>query len=45
MSGYKIVSLAIVVIAFTIGMVASTIADRRDPDSEAKQAARAERTT
>ena len=35
-----IVSLAIVVIAFTAGIVASAIADRRDPDSEAKRAGR-----
>jgi len=40
-----IVSLLIVVTAFTIGMVASVIADRRDPDADAKRAERAERTT
>lgn len=40
-----IVSLLIVVAAFTIGMVASVIADRRDPDADAKRAERAERTT
>lgn len=39
-----VVSLSIVVLAFTIGMIASTIADRRDPDAEAKRAARSERT-
>jgi tellurite resistance protein TerC len=39
-----VVSLSIVLIAFIIGMVASMIADRRDPDSEAKRAARSERT-
>jgi tellurite resistance protein TerC len=37
-------SLAGIAILFTIGIVASLIADRRDPDSEAKQAERAERT-
>jgi tellurite resistance protein TerC len=35
-----VVSLGIVVVAFTTGIVASTIADRRDPDSEAKRAER-----
>jgi tellurite resistance protein TerC len=39
-----VVSLGIVVVAFAIGMIASTIADRRDPDSEAKRAERAART-
>jgi tellurite resistance protein TerC len=39
-----VVSLSIVLVAFIIGMVASMIADRRDPDSEAKRAARSERT-
>jgi tellurite resistance protein TerC len=39
-----VVSLAIVVVAFLIGMVASVIADRLDPDSDAKQAERSERT-
>ena len=40
-----VVSLLIVVAAFTIGMVASVIADRRDPDADAKRAERVERTT
>ena len=40
-----VVSLAIVLAAFTIGMVASVIADRRDPDADAKRAERAARTT
>jgi tellurite resistance protein TerC len=40
-----VVSLLIVVAAFTIGMIASIIADRRDPDADAKRAERAERTT
>ncbi|MEZ5123189.1 MAG: hypothetical protein R2736_16695 [Solirubrobacterales bacterium] len=40
-----VVSLAIVVVAFMVGMIASTIADRRDPDAEAKRAERAARTT
>jgi tellurite resistance protein TerC len=39
-----VVSLAVVAIAFAVGMVASTIVDRRDPDSAAKRAARAQRT-
>ncbi|UGS37963.1 TerC family protein [Capillimicrobium parvum] len=39
-----VVSLGIVVVAFAIGMIASTIADRRDPDAEAKRAERAART-
>ena len=38
-------SLAIVVVAFTIGMVASVVADRRERDIEAKRAERAERTS
>ena len=37
-----VTSLGIVALAFAIGMTASVIADRRDPDSEAKQAERAE---
>jgi tellurite resistance protein TerC len=40
-----VVSLAIVALAFTIGIVASLIADSRDPDSDAKRRARGERTT
>jgi tellurite resistance protein TerC len=39
-----VVSLGIVVVAFAIGMIASVIADRHDPDVEAKRAERAERT-
>jgi tellurite resistance protein TerC len=38
-------SLAMVAAAFTIGIIASLIADARDPDIEAKRAERAERTT
>jgi tellurite resistance protein TerC len=37
-------SLAIIAFLFTVGIVASLIADSRDPDSDAKQAERAERT-
>ncbi len=37
-------SLALVAIAFTIGIVASIIADRRDPDAEAHREERAQRT-
>ena len=37
-----VASLAMVFTAFTIGIVASIIADRRDPDAEAKQAERSE---
>ncbi|MCW3006943.1 MAG: hypothetical protein JWP17_1569, partial [Solirubrobacterales bacterium] len=40
-----VISLVIVAAAFAIGMIASTIADRRDPDADAKRAARAQRTT
>jgi len=39
-----VVSLAIVVVAFAVGIVASLIADRRDPESGKKQERRAERT-
>jgi len=39
-----IASLAIIFVLFAVGIVASLIADRRDPDSDAKQAERAERT-
>ena len=45
---YKIgplASLGMVAAAFTIGIVASLVADARDPDIEAKRAERAERTT
>ena len=37
-------SLAIIFLLFLIGIVASVIADRRDPDSDAKQEERAHRT-
>ena len=37
-------SLAIIAILFAIGIVASLIADRRDPDSDAKQEERSHRT-
>ena len=33
-----VISLAIVVVAFAIGTIASVIADRRDPDIEAHAA-------
>ncbi len=39
-----VVSLAIVVVAFAIGMIASVIADRRDPDAADKRAEREART-
>jgi tellurite resistance protein TerC len=45
---YKIgpvASLGMVAAAFTIGIIASLVADARDPDIEAKRAERAERTT
>jgi tellurite resistance protein TerC len=45
---YKVgpeLSLAIIAVAFAIGIVASVIADRRDPDSEAKREERSQRTT
>jgi tellurite resistance protein TerC len=38
-------SLALVGVAFTIGIVASLWADARDPEADAKRAERAERTT
>jgi tellurite resistance protein TerC len=38
-------SLAIVAVAFAIGIIASLIADARDPDADAKRAERAGRTT
>ena len=38
-----VASLAGVALAFTVGIVASLVADRRDPDSEAKRAARGDR--
>jgi tellurite resistance protein TerC len=37
-----VVSLAIIAVAFTIGIVASIMADRRDPDSEKKREERVE---
>ena len=37
-------SLAAIAVLFAIGIIASLIADRRDPDADAKQAERAERT-
>jgi tellurite resistance protein TerC len=37
-------TLAIVAVLFTIGIVASVIADRRDPDAERKRAERGDRT-
>jgi TerC family integral membrane protein len=40
-----VVSLAVVAVAFTVGIVASVIADRRDPDSEAKREERVESVT
>jgi predicted tellurium resistance membrane protein TerC len=40
-----VASLGVVAVAFTVGIVASIVADRRDPDSEARRAERAERTT
>ena len=45
---YKIgplTSLAMVAVAFAIGIIASIMADRRDPDADAKRAERAQRTT
>jgi tellurite resistance protein TerC len=45
---YKIgpvASLAMVAACFVVGIIASLIADRRDPDAEAHRAERAERTT
>jgi tellurite resistance protein TerC len=39
-----IASLAAIALLFAIGIIASLIADRRDPDADAKQAERAERT-
>jgi hypothetical protein len=38
-------SLALVAVAFTIGIVASLVADARDPEADAKRAERGERTT
>jgi tellurite resistance protein TerC len=37
-------SLGMIALLFVIGIVASLLADRRDPDSDAKQAERAQRT-
>ena len=45
---YKIgpvASLGVVALAFTIGIVASIVADRRDPEAAAKREERAQRTT
>jgi tellurite resistance protein TerC len=39
-----VASLAIIAALFTIGIIASLVADRRDPDADKKQAERAERT-
>jgi len=39
-----IASLAIIALLFAVGIVASLVADRRDPDAERKQQERAERT-
>jgi tellurite resistance protein TerC len=44
---YKIgpvASLALVAVCFTVGIVASLVADARDPDAEAKRSERAQRT-
>jgi tellurite resistance protein TerC len=38
-------SLALVAVAFAVGIAASLIADARDPDADAKRTERAERTT
>ena len=38
-----VVSLAVIAVLFTIGIVASVIADRRDPEADAKREERAER--
>jgi tellurite resistance protein TerC len=38
-------SLAIVAAAFAIGIIASIVADRRDPDSDAKREERGQRTS
>ena len=38
-------SLAMVAVAFAIGIIASIVADRRDPDAESKREERAGRTT
>ena len=40
-----VASLAMVGVAFAIGIIASLIADARDPEADAKRAERAERTT
>ena len=40
-----IASLLVVAVAFAIGIIASIIADRRDPDSDAKREERSGRTT
>ncbi|HWM11323.1 MAG TPA: hypothetical protein VNO82_18335, partial [Solirubrobacteraceae bacterium] len=38
-------SLLIVAAAFAVGIIASLVADARDPDADAKRAERGERTT
>jgi hypothetical protein len=38
-------SLAIVALAFAVGIIASIIADRRDPDAAAKREERGKRTS
>jgi tellurite resistance protein TerC len=40
-----VVSLAVIAVAFTIGIVASLIADRRDPDAEVRREERVEAVT
>jgi tellurite resistance protein TerC len=40
-----VASLAMVAVAFTIGIIASLVADARDPEAAAKRAERANRTT
>ena len=40
-----VASLGMIAVAFAIGIVASIIADRRDPDAAAKREERAQRTT
>ncbi|MBD0281821.1 MAG: TerC/Alx family metal homeostasis membrane protein [Thermoleophilaceae bacterium] len=40
-----VVSLAVIAVAFTIGIVASLIADRRDPDAELRREERVEAVT
>jgi hypothetical protein len=40
-----VTSLAIVALAFTVGIVASAVADRRDPEADAKREERGQRTS